>query len=350
MLPPRLSAVTIGARDMRVLRRFYQDLGWHELPGGSDEWSAFVLGGVVLALYPLSALAAEAEAEPSLSGWSGVTMGSMSTRRTSLCLAVPPDCKVGHAWCEGLPGAASLHTRGGAMSFISEDEFAAAAAQDNPSMQRLAEALAQGEVSRSDNFSTLKNSTNPEVRALGNRIVRYYLENGIGVVDWNVSRYAEDRIADGDLGVDVLYVVQQVIDAPAESGRYALAYTLTNFNGPGDPKWRLDLLHKFADATTDSESAHVLLKRILAERPQETFEWLQPVLARLESTEADRILIREAFENKTFADVLADWLTNREFSAPGDCTRQFQARIESGENPATAAEAVVHQCLEEGND
>jgi catechol 2,3-dioxygenase-like lactoylglutathione lyase family enzyme len=75
MLPPRLSVVTIGARDMGVLRRFYQDLGWQEWPGGSDEWSAFLLGGALLTLYPLTALAVEADAEPSREGWSGVTLG-----------------------------------------------------------------------------------------------------------------------------------------------------------------------------------------------------------------------------------------------------------------------------------
>jgi catechol 2,3-dioxygenase-like lactoylglutathione lyase family enzyme len=74
MLPPRLSAVTLGARDMRVLRRFYQGLGWPELPGGSDEWSGFLLGGVLLTLFPLAALAAEADAEPPGQGWPGVTL------------------------------------------------------------------------------------------------------------------------------------------------------------------------------------------------------------------------------------------------------------------------------------
>jgi catechol 2,3-dioxygenase-like lactoylglutathione lyase family enzyme len=66
--------VTLGARDMRVLRRFYQGLGWPELPGGSDEWSGFLLGGVLLTFFPLAALAAEANAEPPGQGWSGVTL------------------------------------------------------------------------------------------------------------------------------------------------------------------------------------------------------------------------------------------------------------------------------------
>jgi uncharacterized protein len=59
---------------MRVLRRFYQGLGWRELPGGSDEWSGFLLGEVLLTLYPLAALAAEADAVPPQEGWSGVTL------------------------------------------------------------------------------------------------------------------------------------------------------------------------------------------------------------------------------------------------------------------------------------
>ncbi len=71
MLPPRLSVVTLAVRDMRVLHRFYQGLGWPELPGGSEEWSGFLPGGVLLALYLLAALVAEADAEPPRQGWSG---------------------------------------------------------------------------------------------------------------------------------------------------------------------------------------------------------------------------------------------------------------------------------------
>jgi hypothetical protein len=51
-------------------------LGWSELPGGCDEWSGFLLGGVLLTLYPLAALAAEAGAGPPRQGaWTGVTLG-----------------------------------------------------------------------------------------------------------------------------------------------------------------------------------------------------------------------------------------------------------------------------------
>jgi hypothetical protein len=237
---------------------------------------------------------------------------------------------------------------------VSEHTLAAAAAQDsgNLVMPVLAEALARGEVSRRDALGALKSSaTDPKVRALGDKMVRQYLESGMGDVDYEVSRYAEDRIAAGDLSEDVLYVAQRVIDAPAGSGRYVLVYTLTNFRGPGDPVQRLALLRKFVDATADGESASLLVRRILEEcPPPEAFEWLQPVLARLESSEADRILIRQAFGNEQFPDVLADWLTTGKLSAPGEYTHQFQARIESGEKPTTAAEEVRDQIIRNRNN
>ncbi len=75
-IPARLSVVTLGVRDMTSLRPFYRSLGWPELPAADDNWSAFLLGGVLLALYPLPDLAAEAApgtAGPA-GGWSGVTL------------------------------------------------------------------------------------------------------------------------------------------------------------------------------------------------------------------------------------------------------------------------------------
>jgi catechol 2,3-dioxygenase-like lactoylglutathione lyase family enzyme len=56
----RLTCVTLGARNLPALRRFYLGLGWKEVEGSDDGWAAFLLGGVVLALYPEDALDAEA--------------------------------------------------------------------------------------------------------------------------------------------------------------------------------------------------------------------------------------------------------------------------------------------------
>jgi catechol 2,3-dioxygenase-like lactoylglutathione lyase family enzyme len=74
-LPARLSVVTIGARNLPKLREFYSGLGWPQLPGSDDNWSAFLLGGVLFTLYPLDGLAAEAAPDlPAPAGFSGVTL------------------------------------------------------------------------------------------------------------------------------------------------------------------------------------------------------------------------------------------------------------------------------------
>ncbi|MFE1400197.1 VOC family protein [Nocardiopsis dassonvillei] len=74
-LPARLSVVTLGARDLPELRRFYRALGWEEVPASGDGWAAFLLGGVLLALYPVEELATEAaDGAPGPVGWSGITL------------------------------------------------------------------------------------------------------------------------------------------------------------------------------------------------------------------------------------------------------------------------------------
>jgi catechol 2,3-dioxygenase-like lactoylglutathione lyase family enzyme len=75
VLPARLSIVTLGARDMGTLRQFYRTLGWTELPDGDDTWTGFLLGGVLLALFPMDDLTAEAApGSPPPAGWAGVTL------------------------------------------------------------------------------------------------------------------------------------------------------------------------------------------------------------------------------------------------------------------------------------
>ena len=57
-IPARLSVVTLRALDVGVLRSFYRALGWPELP--SCDETRHLLGGVLLALFPLRDLTAEA--------------------------------------------------------------------------------------------------------------------------------------------------------------------------------------------------------------------------------------------------------------------------------------------------
>ena len=75
-VPPRLSVVTLGVRDMPRMRAFYAGLGWEERSGGSHEFAAFLLSGVVLALYGIDDLAGEAAPGEPLTkhGWGGHTL------------------------------------------------------------------------------------------------------------------------------------------------------------------------------------------------------------------------------------------------------------------------------------
>jgi len=74
-IPARLYIVTLGTRDMSVLRSFYRALGWPEVTSSDDSWTGYLLGGVLLALFPVRDLTAEAApGSPDPTGWAGVTL------------------------------------------------------------------------------------------------------------------------------------------------------------------------------------------------------------------------------------------------------------------------------------
>jgi catechol 2,3-dioxygenase-like lactoylglutathione lyase family enzyme len=80
-IPQRMSLVTLGARDFPRLRDFYLGLGW--TPGiQTDDFCSFLVGGVVLGIYPVAQLGKEAHAEPPAGGtWSGWTLAqNVATR------------------------------------------------------------------------------------------------------------------------------------------------------------------------------------------------------------------------------------------------------------------------------
>ena len=74
-VPSRLTLVTLGARDAAGLGDFYRRLGWQEGPSADDGFQAFLLNNVVIAVYPIEALGAEAAVgEPTpTESWRGVT-------------------------------------------------------------------------------------------------------------------------------------------------------------------------------------------------------------------------------------------------------------------------------------
>jgi S1-C subfamily serine protease len=235
---------------------------------------------------------------------------------------------------------------------VTEDTLAMAVARDPGEIvvPVLAAVLAQGGSPKNQALFVLGFSRDLKTQAVADRIVRHYLENGIGDVDSDVSGYAEGRITQGNLGEDALAVIQRVIDAPAGSGRHVLAYVLTSFDPGGDARQRLALLRKFVDATTDGRSASLTADKLIdslgrGEFPAEVPELLLQTLGRLDSSESDRIIMVEAYSHAEFAELLASWLTTKKMSAPGDSTRQFQARIEAGESPASVAREVAYEAF-----
>lgn len=60
---PLANLITLGVRDLGALRDFYRALGWPQIVD-DDEFVAFELRGIVLALFPLAKLARDGNTEP----------------------------------------------------------------------------------------------------------------------------------------------------------------------------------------------------------------------------------------------------------------------------------------------
>lgn len=121
MIPPRLSFVTVGVRDLRRMREFYAAWGWSELPGGTPEFTQFSLGSTRFALYPLELLREEAAptlAIPEPGHWSGVTF--------AVNVATPEevDAAYAEALAAGAGGVAAPQQRswGGRSGYVSDPE------------------------------------------------------------------------------------------------------------------------------------------------------------------------------------------------------------------------------------
>jgi predicted lactoylglutathione lyase len=61
--PPVANLITLGARDFPNLRDFYRGLGWPQVIS-DEEFAAFDLRGLFLALFPIGQLARDGNTEP----------------------------------------------------------------------------------------------------------------------------------------------------------------------------------------------------------------------------------------------------------------------------------------------
>jgi catechol 2,3-dioxygenase-like lactoylglutathione lyase family enzyme len=71
----RVTAITLGVRDLARARAFYEALGWRSGAAPDDDVVFFDAGGMVLALWDRARLARDsAVAEADAGGWGGVTL------------------------------------------------------------------------------------------------------------------------------------------------------------------------------------------------------------------------------------------------------------------------------------
>jgi predicted lactoylglutathione lyase len=69
----RVSLITLGVRDLRRARRFYESLGWTTSAAPDDDVVFFQTGGMIVALWGRTQLAEDSVVTDS-DGWGGVTL------------------------------------------------------------------------------------------------------------------------------------------------------------------------------------------------------------------------------------------------------------------------------------
>ena len=120
-IPQRLTFVTLGARDLPTLRRFYQAIGWTENDGSDDSFASFDCGSVKLALYPLDHLREEAAPNadtPDPGTWNGITLAVNVSDRAEV------EAAYAHAVASGATPIATPVERewGGYSGYIADPE------------------------------------------------------------------------------------------------------------------------------------------------------------------------------------------------------------------------------------
>jgi uncharacterized protein len=69
----RVTVITLGVRDLRRARAFYEALGWQSNAGPDDDVVFFQAGGMVVSLWGRDRLAEDSGVEDA-GGWGGVTL------------------------------------------------------------------------------------------------------------------------------------------------------------------------------------------------------------------------------------------------------------------------------------
>lgn len=87
-VPPHVSLVTLGVRDLDAATRFYEALGWRRSGAATEGVAFFHTGGAVVALFPWDDLAKDAAVPSAGEGFRGVALAANVPRREDVDAAL----------------------------------------------------------------------------------------------------------------------------------------------------------------------------------------------------------------------------------------------------------------------
>lgn len=127
-VPGRVSLVTLGVSNLARSIAFYDALGWDRVIDGNDGVAFYRMAGAILALYPLTALAEDAQVSAERSGFSGITLA------INLASPAEVDAALHHAASIGatIPKAAEAVFWGGYSGYFADPDGFAWEVAHNP--------------------------------------------------------------------------------------------------------------------------------------------------------------------------------------------------------------------------
>jgi predicted lactoylglutathione lyase len=98
----RVSLITLGVRDLRRARTFYESMGWQHAASPADDVVFFQAGGLIVALWDRAKLAEDSSVDDS-GGWGGITL-AYNTRSQEEVDAVVTEARAAGATIGREPG------------------------------------------------------------------------------------------------------------------------------------------------------------------------------------------------------------------------------------------------------
>jgi uncharacterized glyoxalase superfamily protein PhnB len=80
----RVSIITLGVKDLRRSREFYERLGWRQSMAEAEGVVFFQVGGMALALFPRHELAKDANIAPDGHGFNGMSLAYNARNRADV--------------------------------------------------------------------------------------------------------------------------------------------------------------------------------------------------------------------------------------------------------------------------